>query len=123
MVFAGLALAPVPVRAETVQTYVVGDTLTRVCRAFLNARRAGTGLPPDGALCYAYVVGIADTLSIEGDRVTVSQYLPQSCVPGGMNGNDLAEIVANFLDQKPELRTLGGYFLVRRAFAEKFPCR
>ncbi|MGO4440739.1 Rap1a/Tai family immunity protein [Rhizobium sp. RAF56] len=121
------ALAQTQGGTETVTVYTTGELLTKFCRAFLAARRADWHVDGNTSLnageCYAYVTSVADVLQIESDRITVSQHLPKSCVPKGIAGDDLAVMVANYLDRKPELRSLGAYFLIRQAFAEKFPCK
>jgi hypothetical protein len=86
--------------------------------------RSSWDIDPSTALavgqCYAYVTAVF-SLAIEGDSALVNAMLPKSCLPA-MNGNDLTEVAAAFIDQRPELRRKAAYDLVRRAFADKFPC-
>lgn len=100
------------------QYYIDGDTLTNWCRNFLLVRRQGDrGTPEQGAtgnLCRGFVLGVVDALSI--------QRIVAYCVPGDPIDLSLVEIVANYVDRHPELRTESGFTLTWKALAEAYPC-
>lgn len=68
--------------------------------------------------CVAYIEGVADVLG-SGDRVLGNG----TCMPGGINGFRLREIVLDYLEQLPaETRKVTAAHLVALALATKFPC-
>lgn len=114
--------------AASVPLYVAGTDLTNQCRAFLQVRRSGNAQSSqqawDAAQCYGYVTGIIDHFQVmealdalpvdTGDRF---------CIADSVSALDATEVVANYLDANPEKRSLGGYFLVRAALSQKYPCK
>ncbi|MGO4440313.1 Rap1a/Tai family immunity protein [Rhizobium sp. RAF56] len=124
VMLAGVLLAATAAHANT--AYGIGEELTKNCRAYLSAVRSGWSIDPTTALaagqCYGYVTAVYDAVDFDGEGGLTNATLPKACVPN-INGNALTEVVANFVDQKPELRSKAAYFLVRLAFADKFPCK
>jgi hypothetical protein len=120
----GLFVAANAVAEEkTVQIYMKPEQLTEYCRAFLTTRREGRGTVQeyrDAGICYGFVIGIADTISmleLLGDG-TVS-----NCIPKETNANTLAEIVAKYLDKNPAHRKGDGQGLAVLAISEVFHCQ
>ena len=113
-----------------VANYMRAADLAENCRAFLKMRRAGNriGSPADAmkaGTCYGYVMAAFDAYEIEGDRVYFDEKMPKFCFPAtvsNLKAEELTEIVAKFLNNKAEQRTLDGTSAVRRALADKFPC-
>jgi hypothetical protein len=109
-------------RTVAANVYMTGEHLTQHCRTFREVRRRGGYATAqeyhDAALCYGFVVGMADNAIINGlfKRTAI-------CLPAKINANDLAEVVAIFLDEHPERRRFSGYAVVVEAFAHSFPCQ
>jgi hypothetical protein len=123
-----IALHVTSASAEMVSNYYTGDTLTRYCRSFILSARSGMKVLSgqqgyETGMCYAYVVGVLDTLSVEIIKTPVAAGLPTMCLPSGLNANNATEIVANYVDKHPERRQESAYWLVRRALGAAYPCK
>jgi Rap1a immunity proteins len=108
-----------------VRIFVMGDQLTKWCRAYKRLiaggrKTANPQLAYDAAMCQGAVEMASDTDQINGNN---KPGLPAHCEPTDTNGNDMIGVVANYLDAHPEKRTLAGYTLVRMALAEAWPCK
>jgi hypothetical protein len=108
--------------------YMTGETLTQDCRAFLEFRRSGGNITTaqqawNASQCYGFVVGILDHFGVmKALAAPPLDNLGSFCIADSVNAHDVTEVVARYLDQHPEKRNVGGYFLTRQALAEKFPC-
>jgi hypothetical protein len=104
--------------------YFTGVDLTKACRgyvAFTRDNNRGTAQQAyDSAMCQGYVVGALDAIEAQDLE---KAWLPHLCLPSQLAQNSATEIVANFLDRRPEQRHRLGYVLVREALSEAFPCR
>jgi hypothetical protein len=87
-------------RAAGIVDWVSGNSLTENCRtdAF--------------GFCLGYIMGV--TAGASSDR--------SYCLPPGVTGDQLRDIVMLYLTAHPERRQLGGSFLIVDALKEKFPC-
>lgn len=115
-------LGPQP---RMVDIYMTGETLTSECRSFLSImKQGGMGTVQqtfESGYCRGYVYGILDVINYE--NLSVSPVLGRLCLPPGLNANTATEIVAQYVDTHPEQRTNAGYWLVRVALANAFPCQ
>ncbi len=109
-----------------VAIYLTGETLTTRCRSFLtlvrNQNRGASQVVYDAALCRGFVTGVLDAIAFEeiaGRREHVAAF----CVPRGVEGDVVTEIVANFGDRNPAKRSGSAYAMVRLAMADVYPCR
>lgn len=123
-----LALLCGQASGQTVALYTSSENLTKSCRAYLQLARLGkqTNSPQmafDAGFCQGIVYSAMDVNSMHSEEIRTSEALPAFCVPDTVNGNDAVEVVANFIDNRPDLRTLAGYTIVRRALAATWPCR
>jgi hypothetical protein len=115
-------LLPTHAQAKMILTF--GYALSEDCDAFLSAKNANAALTKEGARCYGYVEGIAEALQVEDEHALVTKDLPKACIPDEAGIYELVRAVAHFLDDNPKLRiSKTGYFLIRLAFADKFPCK
>lgn len=120
--------SPSMASSDQVGIYMSGTHLTDNCREFLKFRRLGSIQSAhaafDAALCYGFVVGILDKTSVDaGTSIVTATGIPRVfCTGESVNANDATEVVARFLDEHPQDRRLGGYFLVIRALSEAYPC-
>lgn len=113
---------------DQIGIYMSGTDLTDSCRAFLQLRREGSSSGRaafDAAKCYGFVVGIMDKTIIDaGTSFATPAGIPATfCTAPSVNANDATEVVARFLDEHPQDRQLGGYFLVVRALGKAYPCQ
>jgi hypothetical protein len=94
-------------------TAIDGNKLFEHCEFFSTAR-----LPPHpldaskGGYCIGYIVGVHDALVSKGNF----------CVPDGVTGGQLGDVVKLYLRNHPEGRHLSADELVTAALKEKFPC-
>lgn len=70
--------------------------------------------------CLAYIEGISDGL--EYGRVTQKSSI-RACVPAGVTGGQIMDVVIRYLWQHSEIRHLLASQLVTSALIESFPCR
>ena len=117
--------------AETVITYQSGELLTDRCRAYLRFR----GHDPvtqeeeqqvlyDSGLCLGYVMGVVDLVRAEHEEAFKTNKVAPICLPEGIIGITLTDIVARYLDQNPDLlRQLSGGEVVIVALAKTSPCK
>ncbi|WP_366932471.1 Rap1a/Tai family immunity protein [Mesorhizobium sp.] len=114
--------------SETVGVYMPGNVLNAQCRAFLEVRRSGNKVETaqvawNASQCYGYVMGILDHFNVANATAGHQQdQLGSFCIPEGADSKDVTEVVARFLDEHPEKRSIAGYYLVRQALTEKYPC-
>jgi hypothetical protein len=112
---------------DTIGVYMNSDQITKSCRAFLQLRRArnqtsDSQLAYDAGFCLGAVYSVMDMNAFHSEQLLHSVHFPKFCMPDSVNGNDAAEAVGLFIDMHPELRTLGGYALIRRALAATWSC-
>lgn len=113
--------------AASVLVYMSGEALTKNCRAFMEVRRTGavqaTQQSWDAGECYGFVVGVIDHFGVMASiGAPQIENIGRFCLAEDVNANDAVEVVARYVDDHPEKRSLGAYFLTRQALAEKFPC-
>ena len=70
--------------------------------------------------CLGYVVGTLDTLFDAQEKGTMPQLV---CVPGNVSGNQVRDVVVNYLAGHPEQRHFAASSLVLRALSMAFPCK
>lgn len=127
VVAAGIARStPAPAEAPLL-VYMTGEALTKDCRAFLAVRRNGAATGPqqlwDAGECYGFVEGVIDHFGVMNSLgAQPIDNIGRFCLTAAINVNDATEVVARYTDEHPEERSMAGYFLVRRALAQKFPC-
>lgn len=114
-------------KAAPVLLYMTGEALTKDCRAFMEVRRTGVAKFSEQSWgageCYGFVVGVIDHFGVMASLgAPPVENIGRFCLSEEVNANDAVEVVARYLDERPEKRSLGAYFLVRQALAEKFPC-
>lgn len=68
-----------------------------------------------GALLTGYVVGI-----IDADYASLGSR--PYCVPDGVRGSQVQDVVWRFLEQNPKDRHLGAALIVRRSLTDAWPC-
>lgn len=100
--------------------YIEGEDLTRHCRAMLPGLRKGGKVSADEAIgywaCHNFVMGVLDAdLNRSADPRTY-------CIPERLKSNTIVEVVANYVDRKPEERHRPALALVRMALFEAYPC-
>ena len=66
-----------------------------------------------------YIMGVTDAESI----TTLSRRSPLFCIPYGVTGEQLTDVVKKYLGEHPEQRHATGASLVITAMANAFPCR
>jgi hypothetical protein len=98
--------------------FVTGESLATYCRDFLAVRR-NAGASDDQqlqryAVCLGFVAGVSDALTVEG----IQRY----CLPFRSDAGDIADAVANNLDQHPKELHLPAYTLVVQSLASAYPC-
>jgi hypothetical protein len=119
--------------AETVITYQSGEQLINRCRAYLQFRRhdpiTQQGLY-DSGVCLGYVMGVVDLVRGEHEQAFKTNKVAPICLPEGISGENLTDIVARYLiwksqdmDQNPTVRHLPGGEAVIVALANTLPCK
>lgn len=113
---------------QMIVMYMSGDQLTKTCREYLVlARNSYKGVGQtlfDAGTCQGYVMAVLDTMWMYPEIVEQGEFgIPPSCVPRELKTGAATEIVAQYVDRRPEERDATGYVLVRRALAHAFPCR
>ena len=111
---------------ELVRIFVMGDQLTKWCRAYQRLvaggkKAASLQLVYDAAMCQGEVEMASDADQINGNNK--DRGLPTHCEPKETNGGDMVMVAAKYLEAHPEKRTLAGYALIRMAWAEAWPCK
>ena len=66
--------------------------------------------PHESLMAKFYIFGVVDTRF-------------ESCIPDGVQGGQLFDVVKNYLINNPEKRQLSGSYLVELAIKEKFRCK
>jgi hypothetical protein len=67
-----------------------------------------------------YIEGAVDTFTV----ISASEHQPPPfCLPTGITGKQLSDIVLRYMDRHPEARYLAGSGHVVLAMQEAFPCR
>ena len=72
--------------------------------------------------CYGFVVGRLDDI-IHEDAQTSRSTAPRICLPPDTTAKIVTKAVANYAIAHPEKQEISGYFLVRMAIAETWPCQ
>jgi hypothetical protein len=114
--------------AETVITYQSGEQLINRCRAYLRFRRHDRSdritqqETYDSGVCLGYVIGVVDLVRGEHERTFKTNKVAPICLPEGIIGETLTDIVARYLDQNPTVRHLPGGEVVIVALANTLPC-
>ena len=67
------------------------------------------------AFCSGYIIGAADVLSTLSTK--------RSCVPQGVNGEQVRDVVKRFLRLNPQVRHEPGAQVVAMALSDAFPCK
>ena len=117
--------------AETVITYQSGEQLINRCRAYLRFRRQDPitkeeiqQVLHDSALCLGYVMGVVDLVRAEGEQTFKTNKIAPICLPEGIPGDTITQLVARYLDQNPDpFRQLSGGEVVIVALARTSPCK
>ncbi len=65
------------------------------------------------AACFAYVEGMADVLTQDGNV----------CIPPQLTGNKVADVIMDFLGDHPELRPANAASIGSIALQRVFPCK
>jgi hypothetical protein len=120
----GSSLAQVP--ESQIQIYLTGTQITEKCRSYLSLARNGmaTGSPQqayDAGACWAFVVGVADSIEHEGLALSPAG-AADVCLPRGINASILVEMVARYADAHPAARSMSGYGLTRAALHQTYAC-
>lgn len=120
-----MLVASQPVAASGV--YETGESLVKACRAYLLWRRdPSRNLGPaaeDASRCYGYAMGVHDAMSMTRMFPTPPFGLQPICLPSGINGHTLTELLANSLDSDPREQNYVGALVPLRAWAKAYPCR
>lgn len=115
---------------DRIAVYLTGEDLAKTCRSFLlltqsNFSTRSTQEAYDAAFCQAYIEGILDTFSFQGDDPPGANQnlLPPFCIPDqGISAATITEVVARYVEIHPEQRHKSAYSLTRRALAQNYPC-
>jgi hypothetical protein len=69
-------------------------------------------------------MGVVDLVRAEGEQTFKTNKIAPICLPKGITGDTLTEIVARYLDQNPDpFRQLSGGEVVIVALAKTSPCK
>ena len=68
------------------------------------------------SLCYAYIAGSFDA----GDTFNALQ--PRYCLPDEVQLQQVHDVVTNYLEARPEMRSEAGGVLVLMALSDAWPC-
>lgn len=68
--------------------------------------------------CLGYIMGTTDTLSL--NKIANKK---ESCIPNGVTGRQLTDIVIEYLTKNPNIRHLPASLLVEWAVSDAFPCK
>ena len=114
-----LLLVPTHVNAQgSAWLFVTGESLATYCRDFLAVRRNAAASDDQQlqryAVCLGFVAGVSDALTVERVR--------HYCLPFRSDAGDIADAVAQYLDQHPEELHLPAYALVVQSLASAYPC-
>jgi len=115
----------------TVITYQSGEQLINRCRAYLRFKRQDLVRQEeiqqvlyDSGLCSGYVMGVVDLVRAEGEQTFKTNKIAPICLPEGIPGDTVTEIVAKYLDRNPDPFThLSGGEVVIVALAKTSPCK
>ena len=89
------------------QTYRNGNDLLGDCSASRD-------------VCVSYVMGVVDAIVFQQRIVTRKKFL---CIPGDTTSGRLADIVMDYLRERPENRRWSAALLVNNALVAAFPCQ
>jgi hypothetical protein len=114
----------------TVITYQSGEQLTNRCRAYLRFRRHDPVTQEeeqqvlyDSGVCLGYVMGVVDLVRAEHEQAFATNKVAPICLPQGIIGETLTDMVARYLDQYPApFRHLPGGEVVIAVLAKTSPC-
>ena len=67
----------------------------------------------DSASCVAYVVGVVDSFTFTSRQV---------CLPKGVQGGQVRDLVVNFLRERPEMRQYSAPSLITPLVKRVWPC-
>lgn len=71
-----------------------------------------------GMFCLGYLTSMRNVMAsgspLAGQR---------ACIPAKADGNQIVDVVTNYIRSHPDTRHLPAYVLVSRAFSASFPCR
>ena len=93
--------------AQAAPTWADGNDVKAYCRS---------GSPSDQGVCLGFAIAVAGIVANE----PVAGW--RACVPRGVNGRQLVDIMVKFLDDHPEGLHANAVTLVATAFATAFPC-
>jgi hypothetical protein len=73
--------------------------------------------------CYGYIFGLIDALDLS-ELLTDKPPLPKAktCMPAEVTGQQLRDVVLEFLRDNPAKRHLAAAVLVAKALSDAFPC-
>ena len=73
-------------------------------------------IPESLDACLGYVEGVTDSLSASPAQAPI-------CVPDGVEGGQIKDVVVNYLRAHPETRQTSGASIIHAALYQAFPCR
>lgn len=101
-------VVPHDTTAQSVQGFKDGNELLRICTS---------RLPFESGICLGYLQGIADQM--EAMR---SANKARPCLPAGVVGQQLTDVVVKYLQQNPVMRTEPGAHLATIAIGDAWGC-
>jgi hypothetical protein len=125
--WAYLLLSTMPAYAQnsTSRVFESGTSLNKLCAEFLASRRQGGHITLqhgyEAGICQGFVIGALDAISVE--QSSNDPRFARLCLPPHFDKVDVTEIVANYVERRPEERHIAAYTLVRRAMAQAYPCK
>ena len=93
------------------------NAMFRGCKAFVEGRAADAQLYGLGNYCAGIVIGLASV----GQDLSRPEW--QSCAPGTTNAQQLARVVVDFMEARPERMHEDFKRLTLEAFHDAWPCK
>ena len=107
LLIAAVVLVSAGVRVQAAPSWADGNDVKTYCRS---------GSPSDQGVCFGFAIAVASIVANE----PVAGW--RACVPRGVHGRQLVDIMVKFLDDHPEGLHANAVTLVATAFAIAFPC-
>ena len=108
-----LSVAPSAAQDVTTGGYINGERLITRCTSVDHL---------DGALCLAYILGVADSMQAAQASGGTLLFEWRTCPPPGTMAERLEDIVVRFLTAHPETQRSSASGLVAKALNDAFPC-
>lgn len=103
-----LAAALIAVSLPANAAFLNGNDLHELCRSSLTDRLSDEQSS-------MFVMGVADALQSLSDGVGI-------CIPNGVNGGQVRDVVCRSLSELPELRHMDAGAISMASLANSFPC-